>query len=143
MSDETIKKVKVSIKGEGKILAILKDVIKTDNLKIIRDKNPKITRQYHFADGEDLIDFDIEADYEVGELIDSEGKLYIISNNNLNNNKTPSKPKDSNETKYIEDSVVDNKKESKEEINNEAAEPVSNKEKQKLKNNQKKKKSQI
>ena len=131
MSDKTIKKVKVSIKGEGKILAILKDVIKTDNLKIIRDKNPKITQQYHFADGEDLIDFDIEADYEVGELIDSEGKLYIISNNNLNNNKTPSKTKDSNETKCIEDSVVDNKKESKEEINNEAAEPVSNKEKQK------------
>ena len=96
MADGIIKKVKVSIKGQDRILAILKDVEKSDNLKNIRDKNPKITQQYHFLDGENIIDFDIEEDYEIGPLIDSEGKLYIsLNNNNLNSKKNPSdqKPK--------------------------------------------------
>ena len=82
MTENTLKKVKISIKGEGKVLAILKEILKTDNLKYIRDKNPKITQQYQFVDGDDLIDFDIEADYEVGDLIDDDGKIFIRSNNN-------------------------------------------------------------
>jgi hypothetical protein len=82
MTENTLKKVKISIKGEGKVLVILKEILKTDNLKYIRDKNPKITQQYQFVDGDDLIDFDIEADYEVGDLIDDDGKIFIRSNNN-------------------------------------------------------------
>ena len=106
MSENTIKKVKVSIKGEGKILAILKDVLKTDTLRNIRDKNPKITQQYQFVDGEDLIDFDIEVDYEVGELVDNEGKLYISQSKNANSIKnSPEAMNDSIDKNSTKDSI--------------------------------------
>ena len=116
MTENTLKKVKISIKGEGKVLAILKEILKTDNLKYIRDKNPKITQQYQFVDGDDLIDFDIEADYEVGDIIDDDGKIFIKSNNNkmiLENRN------EQMEKKLFDESTDENESKIKEEVNNE------------------------
>ena len=85
MSDDIIKKLKISIKGEGKIIVLLKNILKTENLKNIRNKIDKITFEYQFCDGEDVIEFDLEADYEIGDLVDSEGKIFIKSTSKLNN----------------------------------------------------------
>ncbi len=131
MTENTLKKVKISIKGEGKVLAILKEILKTDNLKYIRDKNPKITQQYQFVDGDDLIDFDIEADYEVGDLIDDDGKIFIRSNNNkmiLENRN------EQMEKKLFDDSTDINESKIKEEVNNDfkqKEDPIINEDEQK------------
>jgi tRNA(Met) C34 N-acetyltransferase TmcA len=131
MTENTLKKVKISIKGEGKVLAILKEILKTDNLKYIRDKNPKITQQYQFVDGDDLIDFDIEADYEVGDIIDDDGKIFIKSNNNkmiLENRN------EQMEKKLFDESTDDNESKIKEEVNNEfkqKEDPIINEDEQK------------
>ena len=86
MSEDIIKRIKVSVKGEGKIIVLLKNISKKESLKSIRDKNTKISSEYQFYDGEDLIDFDIEKDYEIGDIIDNEGKIYVKSKNNINTN---------------------------------------------------------
>ena len=85
MSDDIIKNIKISIKGEGKIIILLKNIVKSENLKNIRNKNDKITSEYQFCDGEDVIEFDLEPDYEIGDLVDSEDKIYIKSASKLNN----------------------------------------------------------
>ncbi len=85
MSDDIIKNRKISIKGEGKIIILLKNIVKSENLKNIRNKNDKITSEYQFCDGEDVIEFDLEPDYEIGDLVDSEDKIYIKSASKLNN----------------------------------------------------------
>ena len=54
-------------------------------MKNIRNKIDQITFEYQFCDGEDVIAFDLEPDYEIGDLVDSEGKIYIKSTNKLNN----------------------------------------------------------
>ena len=84
MSDNIIKNIKISIKGEGKIIILLKNIVKSENLKNIRNKNDKITSEYQFCDGEEVIEFDLEPDYEIGDLVDSEGKIYIKSTSKLN-----------------------------------------------------------
>ena len=86
MSEDIIKRIKISVKGEGKIIVLLKNISKKESLKSIRDKNTKISSEYQFYDGEDLIDFDIEKDYEIGDIIDNEGKIYVKSKNNINTN---------------------------------------------------------
>ena len=86
MSEDIIKKLKVSIKGENKILLLIKNVEKSQNLKNLREKNNKITPEFQFCDGEDLIDFELESDYEIGDLVDAEGKIYIKSSQKLNEN---------------------------------------------------------
>lgn len=93
MTDEVIKTLKISIKGGGKILCLLKNVAKSENLINIREKNSKITEEFLFCDGEDLIDIDLEKDYEIGDLVDNEGKIYIrsiIKANESNNGKEKS-----------------------------------------------------
>ena len=85
MLDDIIKNRKISIKGEGKIIILLKNIVKSENLKNIRNKNDKITSEYQFCDGEDVIEFDLEPDYEIGDLVDSEDKIYIKSASKLNN----------------------------------------------------------
>ena len=85
MSDDIIKNLKVYIKGEGKINILLKNIVKSENLKNIRNKNDKITSEYQFCDREDVIEFDLEPDYEIGDLVDNEGKIYIKSTSKLNN----------------------------------------------------------
>ena len=79
MSEGVIKVVKIISKDEGKIMALLKKIDKTENLKSIRDKNEKITSEYYFCDGEDLIDFELEENFEIGDVIDDNGKIYIKS----------------------------------------------------------------
>ena len=86
MSEDIIKRIKISVKGEGKIIVLLKNISKKESLKSIRDKNTKISSEYQFYDGEDLIDFDIEKDYEIGDIIDNEGKIYVKSKNDINTN---------------------------------------------------------
>ena len=54
-------------------------------MKNIRNKNDKITSEYQFCDREDVIEFDLEPDYEIGDLVDNEGKIYIKSTSKLNN----------------------------------------------------------
>ena len=39
MSEEIIKMIKIVLKGQDKIITILKNVAKTENLKNIREKN--------------------------------------------------------------------------------------------------------
>ena len=87
MSEDIIQKIKVVLKEENKVLTLLKNISKTENLKIIRDKNKKIIPEYQFCDGENLIDIDIEEDYEIGDLVDKENNIYIKSNINLNNSR--------------------------------------------------------
>ena len=79
MSDDIIKNLKIYIKGEGKIIILLKNIVKSENLKNIRNKNDKITSEYQFCDGKEVIEFDLEPDNEIGDLVDSEGKIYIKS----------------------------------------------------------------
>lgn len=86
MSHDVIKKIKIVLKGDDKIVTLIKNISKTENLKNIRDNNPKILPEYQFCDWEDIIDFDIEGDYEIGVLIDNESKVYVKLKNNLNNN---------------------------------------------------------
>ena len=85
MLDDIIKNLKIYIKGEGKIIILLKNIVKSENLKNIRNKNDKITSEYQFCDREDVIEFDLEPDYEIGDLVDNEGKIYIKSTSKLNN----------------------------------------------------------
>ena len=53
-------------------------------MKNIRDKTDKITSEYQFCDGEDVIEYDLEDDYEIGCLVDSKGKIYIKSTSKFN-----------------------------------------------------------
>ena len=86
MSDEIINTIKVVLKGENRIIIILKDIAKTDNLANIRKNNEIISPEYKFCDGEDLIDKNIEENYKINDLIDNEGKIYIKSKSRLSNN---------------------------------------------------------
>lgn len=106
MSDGVIKVLKIISKDEGKIIALMKKIDKTENLKSIRDKNEKITSEHHFCDGKDLIDFELEDNYEIGDLIDEGGKVYIKSTKKVDDNEDIDKSntiiksteKESNET---------------------------------------------
>ena len=62
MTEYTIKKNKSIYKRRKKSLCYFERDLKIDKWKYIRDKNPKITQKYQFVDGDELIDFDIEAD---------------------------------------------------------------------------------
>ena len=46
MSDEIINTIKVVLKGENRIIIILKDIAKTDNLANIRKNNEIISPEY-------------------------------------------------------------------------------------------------
>ena len=46
MSEDIIKRIKISVKGEGKIIVLLKNISKKESLKSIRDKNTKISSEY-------------------------------------------------------------------------------------------------
>jgi GTPase SAR1 family protein len=87
MSEDIILKIKVVLKEENKVLTLLKNISKTENLKNIRDKNKKIIPEYQFCDGENLIDIDIEEDYEIGDLVDKANNVYVQSKTNINSGK--------------------------------------------------------
>ena len=87
MSEDIILKIKVVLKDENKVLTLLKNISKTENLKNIRDKNKKIIPEYQFCDGENLIDIDIEEDYEIGDLVDKANNVYVQSKTNINSSK--------------------------------------------------------
>ena len=55
----------------------MNNIDKTENLKNIRDKSEKITSEHHFCNGEDLIDCEFEENFEIGDLIDDNGKIYV------------------------------------------------------------------
>lgn len=111
MSHDVIKKIKIVLKGDDKIVTLIKNISKTENLKNIRDNNPKILREYKFCDGEDMIDFDIEGDYEIGELIDNESKVYVKLKNNLKNNNNSENDTEQKENQIKEIPVKENKNE--------------------------------
>lgn len=111
MSHDVIKKIKIVLKGDDKIVTLIKNISKTENLKNIRDNNPKILREYKFCDGEDMIDFDIERDYEIGELIDNESKVYVKLKNNLKNNNNSENATEQKENQIKEIPVKENKNE--------------------------------
>lgn len=54
----------------------------------IRADNPKITSEFRFCDGNDMIELDTEENYEIGDIIDADSKVYIKSKNSNNNNTT-------------------------------------------------------
>ena len=117
MSEEIIKTVKILLKDEGKIIILLKKIAKTEKLNDIRDKNKKITPEYHFCDGDDLIDFELEKDYEIGDIID-DGKVYVKSskksedNNELEKSDSVSKntDKENNEFTQLNKVEIEQKK---------------------------------
>ena len=117
MSEEIIKTVKILLKDEGKIIILLKKIAKTEKLNDIRDKNKKITPEYHFCDGDDLIDFELEKDYEIGDIID-DGKVYVKSskksedNNKLEKSDSVSKntDKENNEFTQLNKVEIEKKK---------------------------------
>lgn len=121
MSEGIIKVVKIISKDEGKIMALLKKIDKTENLKNIRDKNEKITSEYYFCDGEDLIDFELEENFEIGDVIDNNGKIYVKStksnktvddNKELDKSNTSAKAteKESNKTPELKGTETEEKK---------------------------------
>ena len=114
MSENLIKKIKIVLKGDDKIITLIKNISKTENLKTIRDNNPKILPEYQFCDGEDMIDIDIEGDFEIGELIDNEAKVYVKLKDNLKNNniisETTTEKNKNKEVKNTEDLSDDDKK---------------------------------
>ena len=111
MSHDVIKKIKIVLKGDDKIVTLIKNISKTENLKNIRDNNPKILPEYQFCDWEDMIDFDIEGDYEIGELIDNESKVYVKLKNNLKNNNNSENATEQKENQIKEIPVKENKNE--------------------------------
>ena len=111
MSHDVIKQIKIVLKGDDKIVTLIKNISKTENLKNIREKKTKILREYKFCDGEDMIDFDIEGDYEIGELIDNESKVYVKLKNNLKNNNNSEKATEQKENQIKEIPVKENKNE--------------------------------
>ena len=80
MNDELIKSLKISNKNDKMVIALLKNISKSENLKFVRDKCPKITPNFFFCDGEDLINFNLEKEYTIDDIIDEQGKIYIKSN---------------------------------------------------------------
>lgn len=58
-----------------------------------------------------MIDFDIEGDYEIGELIDNESKVYVKLKNNLKNNNNSEKAIEQKENQIKEIPVKENKNE--------------------------------
>lgn len=77
MTDDVIKRLKICLKDEGTIFVSLKNIPKSELLKNIRLNNKKITDDFYFCDGEDKIGLDLEEQYDVGEILDSQDKIYI------------------------------------------------------------------
>ena len=118
MSEDIISRIKIVLKGEGKIITCLKNVSKKENLKNIRNSNNKITNEYYFCDGEDIIETDIEEEFEIGDLIDKEGKVFLKVKSNLDARINDSESKSLNilENAHIEEgSKIENQKESQNE----------------------------
>ena len=49
MSHDVIKKIKIVLKGDDKIVTLIKNISKTENLKNIRDNNPKFFQNINSA----------------------------------------------------------------------------------------------
>ena len=50
-----------------------------ETLKNIREKCNKITENYQFCDGDDILDFESESTLEIGDIISEDGKVFIKS----------------------------------------------------------------
>jgi hypothetical protein len=74
---EIIEKLKICLKKEKTVLAFLKKISKTETLKNIREKCDKITENYLFCDGDDILDIESESNLEIGDIINDEGKVFI------------------------------------------------------------------
>lgn len=116
MTDDVIKRLKICLKDEGTIFVSLKNIPKSELLKNIRLNNKKITDDFYFCDGEDKIGLDLEEQYDVGEILDSQDKIYIskaseVSNNVNNSKSSEKKEEDSNkcseEVKQFVNSISD------------------------------------
>ena len=116
MTDDVIKRLKICLKDEGTIFISLKNIPKSELLKNIRINNKKITDDFYFCDGEDKIGLDLEEQYDVGEIVDSQDKIYIkktaeVSNNVNNSKSSEKKEEDSNkcseEVKQFVNSLTD------------------------------------
>lgn len=77
MSKEMIEKLKICLKEGNSIVAFLKKISKTETLQNIRTKCDKITENYLFCDGDDILDLESESTLEVGDIINNEGKVFI------------------------------------------------------------------
>ena len=80
--EEVIEKLKICLKEENRVLAFLKKISKLETLKNIREKCDKITDNYLFCDGEDILDFESESTLEIGDIINDEGKVFIKAKQN-------------------------------------------------------------
>ena len=116
MTDDVIKRLKICLKDEGTIFISLKSIPKSELLKNIRINNKKLTDEFYFCDGEDKIGLDLEEQYDVGEIVDSQDKIYIkktaeVSNNVNNSKSSEKKEEDSNkcseEVKQFVNSLTD------------------------------------
>ena len=116
MTDDVIKRLKICLKDEGTIFISLKNIPKSELLKNIRINNKKLTDEFYFCDGEDKIGLDLEEQYDVGEIVDSQDKIYIkktaeVSNNVNNSKSSEKKEEDSNkcseEVKQFVNSLTD------------------------------------
>ena len=79
MSEEIIEKLKICLKDNGNIFAFLKKVSKSETLKDIRTKCNKITENFQFYDGDDALDLESESSLEIGDIVNSEGKVFLKS----------------------------------------------------------------
>ena len=79
MSEEIIEKIKICLKDENSVIAFLKKISKVETLKNIREKCNKITENYQFCDGDDILDFESESTLEIGDIISEDGKVFIKS----------------------------------------------------------------
>lgn len=79
MSEEIIEKLKICLKEGNSVVAFLKKISKSETLKNIREKCNKITENYLFCDGDDIIDLESESTLEIGDIINDEGKVFIKS----------------------------------------------------------------
>jgi hypothetical protein len=116
MTDDVIKRLKICLKDEGTIFISLKNIPKSELLKNIRINNKKLTDEFYFCDGEDKIGLDLEEQYDVGEIVDSQDKIYIKKtaevSNNVNNSKSSEKKEEDNnkcseEVKQFVNSLTD------------------------------------